>query len=134
MFRGACCVHNFKGEKVETMPGGNNFPFAFKPNRPNNEAAKTRRQNLLRRYRLKEERNLMQKDYARLDKDYTNAIAMRLNPNHDLRPTLDDMLQKMRLKNKAKHDLVWFNMTNPGIAAEGGSRKKRRNTLKNRKN
>ena len=95
----------------------------------------TRRQNLLRNYRLKEERNLMQKDYARLDKDYTNAIAMRLNPNPDVRPALADMLHKMRLKNEAKQALDWFNMTNPGIAvAVAGAPKTRRNTMKNRKN
>lgn len=93
----------------------------------------TRRQNLLRNYRLKEERNLMQKDYARLDKEYTNSLRMRVNPNRDLRPTLEDVRQKMRLKNEAKQALEWFNMTNPGIAVAGVP-KTRRNTMKNRKN
>jgi len=114
------------------MSGGNNFPFAFKLNAPNNEAAKTRRSNLLAKYKLTEERNRIAKNYNRLHKEYTNTLAMRVNPNRDLRPTLEDVRQIMRLRNEAKRALDWFNMTNPGING-GALNKKRHSTIKNRK-
>jgi len=76
----------------------------------------------------------MQKDYARLEADYRKTINAHRKPPHASRPTMEDVRQQLRLKNEAKHALDWFNMTNPGITTEGGSRKKRRNTLRNRKN
>jgi hypothetical protein len=112
----------------------------FKPNKPNNANAKTRRNALigkysanLERFRTVEgERTRLETEVAQAEKVYDDAVKARIAKTEGVPlPTVEQLQSLMKLRGTARYALMTFNWMNPKPLTRGG--RKARGTRRSKK-
>ena len=112
----------------------------FKPNKPSNANAKTRRNALISKYKTDLERfRAIEEERKRLETELTQAYALynealtiyRVKPEGVTIPTVEQIRIYMRKHSDARDALARFNFMNPTV--RGGNRRNKRKIRKIRK-
>jgi len=117
----------------------------FKPNKPGNANAKTRRNALIGKYRAdlerfnaaEGERTRLETEVAQAEKVYDDAVKVyTTKPEGVPIPTVEQIRSLMKLRGAARYALMAFNWMNPQPLAGGKktARRTRRHNKHNRHN